>query len=131
MKKAIRGSFDLLSGKIQYLEFGNLEVKRDFGFSKKYVEAMWLMLQQEKPDDFVICSGRSVYLKDIVSYIFKKLGLPESLMRINPTYFRPTDIVDIYGSSQKARDKMGWDYQLDFYEVLDMLIEEERENYGS
>jgi len=129
VKKALTGAFDILTGKKEFLEFGNLEVKRDFGFSKKYVEAMWLMLQQEKPDDFVICSGRSVYLHEVVKYIFNKLGIPFSAIRINNNYFRPTDIVDIYGSSEKAHRLLGWDYAMNFFEVLDILIEEERVNY--
>ena len=116
--------------KKEFIEFGNLDVKRDFGFSKKYVEAMWLMLQQEKPDDFVICSGQSVYLHDVVKYVFKKVGIPESAIRISKAYFRPTDIVDIYGSSEKAHRLLGWDYNTDFFGILDILIEEERINYG-
>lgn len=131
VKKALTGAFDILAGKKEFIEFGNLEVKRDFGFSKKYVEAMWLMLQQEKPDDFVICSGESVYLYDVVNYIFNKLNIPLSAIRVNKGFFRPTDIVDIYGSSEKAHRLLGWDYNMNFFEVLDILIEEERVNYAS
>ncbi|MEP6727676.1 MAG: GDP-mannose 4,6-dehydratase, partial [Bacteroidota bacterium] len=94
-----------------------------------YIEAMWLMLQQEKPDDFVICSGRSVYLHDVVNYIFTKLNIPLSSIRVNEGYFRPTDITDIYGSSEKAHRLLGWNYSMDFFDVLDILIEEERVNY--
>jgi GDPmannose 4,6-dehydratase len=130
IKKALTGAFDILAGKKEFIEFGNLEVKRDFGFSKKYVEAMWLMLQQEKPDDFVICSGRSVYLRDVVKYIFAQLNIPLSAMKISNAYFRPTDIQDIYGSSEKAHRLLGWDYNANFFEILDILIEEERANYG-
>jgi GDPmannose 4,6-dehydratase len=130
IKKALTGAFDILAGKKEFIEFGNLDVKRDFGFSKKYVEAMWLMLQQEKPDDFVICSGQSVYLHDVVKYVFKKVGIPASAIRISKAYFRPTDIVDIYGSSEKAHRLLGWDYNTDFFGILDILIEEERINYG-
>jgi GDPmannose 4,6-dehydratase len=130
IKKALMGAFDILAGKKEFIEFGNLEVKRDFGFSKKYVEAMWLMLQQEKPDDFVICSGQSVYLHDVVKYIFTKLNIPLSAMKISKAYFRPTDIQDIYGSSEKAHRLLGWEYNTNFFEILDILIEEERINYG-
>ncbi len=129
VKKALAGAFDILAGKKEFIEFGNLDVKRDFGFSKKYVEAMWQMLQQDKPEDFVICSGKSVYLHEVVKYIFKKLGIPEDAIRSNSSFLRPTDIVDIYGTSEKARRLLGWDYKMDFFEVLDILIEEERSNY--
>ena len=97
VKKALVAAFDISSGKKAFIEFGNLGVKRDFGFSPKYVEAMWLMLQQEKPDDFVICSGKSVYLQDVVNYIFTKLNVPLSAIRTNDGFLRPTDITDIYG----------------------------------
>jgi GDPmannose 4,6-dehydratase len=130
VKKALTGAFDILHGKKEFIEFGNLEVKRDFGFSKEYVEAMWLMLQQENADDFVICSGQSVYLHEVVNYIFTKLGVSLSAIRVNKTYFRPTDIIDIYGSGKKAQTVLGWNYKLNFFEVLDILIEEERLNYG-
>jgi GDPmannose 4,6-dehydratase len=130
IKKILTGAFDILAGKKEFIEFGNLEVKRDFGFSKKYVEAMWLMLQQEKADDFVICSGASVYLHDVVKYVFTKLGIPLSSIRISKAYFRPTDIQDIYGSSEKAHRLLGWEYNMNFFDVLDILIEEERSNYG-
>lgn len=129
VKKALTGALDILAGKREYLEFGNIQVKRDFGYSKSYVEAMWLMLQQDKADDFVICSGRSVALYDVVRYIFNKLGIPESAIRVNDNLFRPTDIEDIYGSSEKAKRLLGWDYHMNFFEVLDLLIEEERANY--
>ena len=130
VKKALIGAFDILAGKKESIEFGNLEVRRDFGYSKKYVEAMWLMLQQDKPDDFVICSGKSVYLRDVVNYIFTKIGIPLSAINVSQSFFRPTDITDIYGSSEKAHRLLGWDYDMNFFEVLDILIEEERANYG-
>jgi len=130
VKKALTGAFDILAGKRNFIEFGNLDVKRDFGYSKKYVEAMWLMLQQQKAEDFVICSGKSVYLHDVVKYIFNKLAIPESAIKVSESFFRPTDITDIYGSSEKAHRLLGWNYDTDFFKVLDLLIEEERINYG-
>jgi len=130
VKKVLTGAFDILAGKKDFIEFGNLHVKRDFGFSKKYVEAMWLMLQQEKADDFVICSGQSVSLHDVVTYVFNKLNIPLSAIRISNTLFRPNDIEDIYGSGMKAARLLGWDYKMNFFEVLDILIEEERMNYA-
>jgi len=108
---------------------GNLNIKRDFGWSEKYVEAMWLMLQQENPEDYVIASGRSVWLKDVVEYVFDKLEIDRSKIRVNTQLLRPTDIEDIYGSSEKARQKLNWHYDMDFFTVLDKLIEEEKRNY--
>lgn len=129
VKKLIKGALDIKYGKREFLEFGNIVIRRDFGWSESYVEAMWLMLQQENPDDYVISSGRSVSLKEIVDYVFDHLGLDKGRIRINPTLFRPTDIEDIYGSNEKARRKLNWDYQMDFRDVLDKIIQEEEVNY--
>ena len=130
IRKLIKGALEIKNGSREYLEFGNLNIKRDFGWSEKYVEAMWLMLQQEKPDDYVISSGRSIALREIVYYVFDGLGLSRDLIRINASLFRPTEIEDIYGSNEKAKSVLNWDYNMNFFEVLDIIIEEERKNYG-
>ncbi len=130
MKKLVKGAIDISHGKKDHLEFGNLDIKRDFGSSQQYVEAMWLMLQQDKPEDFIICSGESLRLKDIVEYVYRKLNIPPDKLKINPDFFRPTEIQDIYGSSEKAKKLLHWNYTTPFYTVLDKLIAEEQENYG-
>ena len=129
IKKLIRGAIEIINNKKDFLEFGNLAIKRDFGFSEKYVEAMWLMLQHEKPDDFMVCSGKSIFLYDIVYYVFDKLKISREKIIINKSFFRPTEIEDIFGSNQKAKELLQWDYDLDFMNVLDLLIEEEQKNY--
>lgn len=130
VKKLIRGALDIVHGNRDILELGNLNISRDFGWSEKYVEAMHLMLQYERPDDFVICSGRSIRLRDMVDYVCEKLSIPSDRIHTNKTLFRPTDIQDIYGSAEKAREVLGWNYNMSFYEVLDHLITEENDNYG-
>lgn len=129
IKKLLHGALDIVHGKREHLEFGNLELKRDFGWSEKYIEAMWLMLQHHQPDDFIICSGTSLRLRDIVEYVFCKLQIPVEKIRINPNLFRPAEITDSYGTSDKAQSVLQWRYNLTFYEVLDKLIAEERQNY--
>lgn len=109
------------------LKVGSIDIKRDFGFSPNYVEAMWLMLQAEKPDDFIICSGKSITLKSIIEYVFEKLRVSMNKLVIDNEFIRPTDIEDIYGDNTPAKSKLGWKYELDFYQVLDILIEEELE----
>ena len=131
VKKLLKGALDVLHGKKEFLAFGNLDIKRDFGWSEKYVEAMWLMLQADEPDDFVISSGKSILLRDIVEYVFQKLGLSLDLIRIDPALYRPIDIQDIYGSSEKAKRKLHWNYDLDFFSVLDILLDQEKANYES
>ena len=129
IKKVILGALDIKYGKATTLEVGNLDIKRDFGHSKKYIEVMWMMLQQVVPDDFVICSGRSIYLREIVEFVFEHTGVPYSAVAVNPKLFRPTEIEEIYGSSEKARKNMNWVYDIDFRDTLVELIEEEERHY--
>ena len=131
VKKVITTALNIADGKQKYIEVGNLNIKRDFGWSEKYIEAMWLMMQAEQPEDYVIASGKSVWLKDVVHYVFDKLSIDRSKIKVKQQLFRPTDIQDIYGSSEKARKKLNWRYDMDFFSVLDKLIEEEQLNYGS
>tara|TARA_B110000503_G_C7143098_1_gene411761 strand:- start:603 stop:1565 length:963 start_codon:yes stop_codon:yes gene_type:complete len=129
IKKVIRESLEISLGKREILKVGNIDIKRDFGFAPKYVEAMYLMLQQEKPCDFLICSGKSVSLREIIYYIFEKLKISKSLCIIDPAFYRPSDIEDIYGINEKAKKELNWNYDFNFFEVLDLLLEEEVKNY--
>lgn len=129
VKKILIGALDILHGKAEFLEVGNLDIKRDFGWSEKYVEAMWLMLQQDIADDYIVSSGRSVSLRDVVYYVFDQLNIDRNKIKVNKDLFRPTEINDIYGSNEKALQKLNWNYTMSFFEVLDILIEEERINY--
>lgn len=129
IKKVIRESLEISLGKRNVLRVGNIDIKRDFGYAPKYVEAMYLMLQQEKPSDFLICSGQSVSLREIIYYIFDKLSISKDLCIIDPTFYRPSDIEDIYGINEKAKKELNWNYQLNFFNVLDILLKEEVKNY--
>ncbi|CAD0008525.1 GDP-mannose 4,6-dehydratase [Flavobacterium salmonis] len=107
------------------LKVGNIDIKRDFGYSPYYVKAMWLMLQAGEPEDFIICSGKSITLRSIIEYVFSKLNISQDKLEIDYGLMRPTDIEDIYGDNTPAKKILGWDYDLDFYDILDLLIEEE------
>lgn len=128
IKKVIRDSIAIKNKKLQHLKVGNLNVKRDFGYAPKYVEAMWKMMQLDKPDDFMICSGKSILLRDIVEYIFDKFNLDKNLIIEDKRLFRPNEIEDIYGDNSKAKEILNWDYEYSFFDVLDILIEEEMKN---
>ena len=128
IKKLIKNAVNIKLGNKKKLRLGNLKAKRDFGYSPDYVEAMWLMLQEEKPEDFIICSGKSYSLKEIVEYVFDSLDISINNLEIDEELFRPVDIPDIYGDNTKAKGKLGWDYDKDFLEVLDILIEKEINN---
>jgi GDPmannose 4,6-dehydratase len=128
VKKVIRESLEISLNKRTALKVGNIDIKRDFGYAPKYVEAMYLMLQQETASDYLVCSGQSVSLKDIIYYVFDQLHISKSKCIIDKTLYRPSDIEDIYGTNEKAKNELNWQYDLDFFAVLDLLIEEEIKN---
>jgi GDPmannose 4,6-dehydratase len=128
IKKVIQQSLKIKNGLATTLEVGNIDIKRDFGWAPKYVEAMYLMLQQEKPNDFLICSNVSVSLRAIIEYTFKYLCIPMAALEVNSNLFRPTEISDIYGSNLKAKTILGWQYDYSFFDILKILIDEEIAN---
>jgi GDPmannose 4,6-dehydratase len=128
VKKVIMESLNIKNKKQDFLRVGNIDIKRDFGYAPKYVEAIHLMLQQDKPEDFIICSGKSIYLRDIIYYVFDKLNISKEKIQIDDSFIRPVDISDIYGDNRKAKKVLGWQYEMDFFEVLDILINEEIKN---
>lgn len=125
VKKVIVEAIKMTSDPDMVLRVGNLNVRRDFGYSPKYVEAMWLMQQNPEAKDYVICSGTSILLENVVHHIFSRLGLDTQRIIIDKDLSRLTDIENIYGDNSEAKSDLGWDYDLSFYQVLDMLIEEE------
>jgi GDPmannose 4,6-dehydratase len=128
VKKVIRTSLEIKKGITQTLKVGNIDVKRDFGYAPDYVEAMWLSLQQPKASDYLICSGTSIYLREIIYYTFDYLGINKDKLIEDSSLFRPTDIEDMYGDNTKAKSALNWEYDKSFFNVLDILIEEEAKN---
>jgi len=131
VKKIIQGAIEIHNRKEEVLRVGNLNVKRDFGYAPEYVKAIWMIMQQEKPEEFLICSGSSISLKEIVYYVFDKLNIDRSRIIEDKSLYRPTDIEDMYGDNSKAKKKLGWKYDYNFFEILDLLIQEELENIQS
>jgi len=125
IKKIITSAIAIKNNELSELKVGNLNVKRDFGFAPKYVEVMWKMLQVDKPQDFIICSGESLYLSDIIYYVFDKLKLDKKLIVQDEKLIRPNEIKDIYGDNSLAKKELNWNYDLSFFNVLDILIEEQ------
>lgn len=125
VKKVISESVNNKDNPNWNLKVGNIDIKRDFGYSPKYVEAMWLMLQTEKADDYIICSGKSITLRSIIEYLFNKLNISFDKIIIDEDLFRPTEIEDIYGDNSPVKEKLGWNYDDDFYTILDIMIVEE------
>jgi GDPmannose 4,6-dehydratase len=128
IKKVLQDSIKIKKGVFHELRVGNIDIKRDFGYAPLYTEAMWLSLQQEAPNDYIICSGKSILLREIIYYIFDKIGIPTTAIVEDASLIRPNEIKDIYGDNSLAKEQLSWDYNYSFFEVLDLLIEEELKN---
>jgi GDPmannose 4,6-dehydratase len=127
--KIIKSALDIHHGKLEYLEVGNIDIKRDFGYAPYYVKAMLKMVEMETPDDYIICSGKSVSLRSIIHHVFHLLGIELDRIRINKKYFRPSEINDIYGDNAKAKNKLGWEYQMEFADVVEEILVEYQNNF--
>ena len=125
VKKVVAGALRIARGDQHDLRVGNLDLRRDFGSAKDYVHAIWLMLQADSPRDYMVCSGRSLSLRDIIEHVFHRLNLDPKLIIEDPALHRPSEIVDIYGDPSPIRADLGWEGEADFFSVLDGLIEEE------
>ena len=102
----------------EQLYLGNLDAKRDWGFAGDYVRAMWLMLQQEKPDDYVVSTNEAYSVRDFLNIAGERLGLDwQKYVQIDPRYFRPTEVDYLLGDSSKARQALGWKPEVSFRAV--------------
>ncbi len=111
-------------GKAKDLRLGNLEARRDWGYAPDYVEAMWRMLQQPDPEDFVIATGVSRSVRDLVETAFGSAGLDwKKYVVIDPALFRPAEVEHLVGNASKAREKLGWAPQVSFEEMIRRMVE--------
>ena len=122
-RKITRAATQIKLGLKDKLYLGNLEAKRDWGYADDFVEAMWLMLQQEKPDDFVIATGETHSVREFAEKVFAKLDLDyQKYVAVDPRYFRPTEVDVLLGDSSKAKKILGWQPKVTFDELIDMMI---------
>ena len=122
-RKITRAATQIKLGLKDKLYLGNLEAKRDWGFAGDYVEAMWLMLQQDKPDDFVVATGETYSVREFVERVFAKLNLDYNKhVVVDKQYFRPTEVDVLLGDSTKARKILGWKPKVSFDKLVDMMI---------
>jgi GDPmannose 4,6-dehydratase len=114
-------------GKQPFVELGNLEAKRDWGYAKDYVEAMWLMLQQDQPDDYVIATGETHSVREFLQLSCQVAGLNdwEAVYKHNPKYDRPAEVDLLIGNADKAHQKLGWKPQVSFPELVKIMVEAE------
>jgi GDPmannose 4,6-dehydratase len=138
-RKITRGAARIALGLQEILYLGNLNAKRDWGFAKDYVEAMWLILQQEKPNDYVIATGEQHSVREFAELSFKEVGIElewigegiheigvdkktqKVLIRIDPRYFRPTEVETLLGNPEKAQQMLGWRSKTSFQELVQIM----------
>lgn len=124
-RKITHGICRIKAGLDKKLYLGNLEAKRDWGYAPEYIEAMWLMLQQEKPDDFVIATGEAHSVKEFLTetFIYAGLGDWQKYVEIDPRYFRPTEVEVLMGDCTKAKERLGWKPTVKFGELVKIMID--------
>jgi GDPmannose 4,6-dehydratase len=122
--KIVLESVKIHKGLKEHLILGNLKAKRDWGHAKDYVKGMWLMLQQENPKDYVLATGESRSVEELVDYVFERLNLSkEKSLRLDKKYERPEELYYLKGDSSLARKELGWEPEYDFYSMIDEMIE--------
>jgi GDPmannose 4,6-dehydratase len=144
-RKITRSVAKISLGQLEYVELGNLDSKRDWGHAKDYIEAMWLMLQQDSPDDFVIATGENHSVREFVEAAFnyigkeivwkgegeKEVGQEKYTgiirVKVNPKYFRPTEVDVLLGDPSKAREKFGWKPKVSFKDLVKDMMESDLE----
>jgi len=126
-RKITDGVARIKFGLSKELILGNLDSKRDWGFAGDYVEAMWLMLQQDKPEDYVISTGVTHSVRDFVKEAFKVVGISdwEKYVKQDPRFMRPVELNILQGNSQKAMDKLGWKPKVSFEQLVKMMVEKD------
>jgi GDPmannose 4,6-dehydratase len=123
-RKVTDGVARIKLGLAEQLKLGNLEARRDWGFAGDYVEAMWLMLQQDQPEDYVIATGVSHSVRDLVETAFDYVGLPmKPHVAVDPKFFRPAEVDRLVGDAAKAKAKLGWTPTSSFQEMIHMMVE--------
>lgn len=139
----------IMAGKQEKLSLGNLNAKRDWGFAGDYVEGMWRMLQQEKPDDYVLATNKTHTVREFVELAFAEVGVEiewkgegvdekgynkntgKLLVDVNPRYFRPAEVELLWGDSTKAETELGWRRKVSFKELVSMMVREDMKKYAN
>ena len=107
------------------IRLGNLDSKRDWGFAGDYVEAMWLMLQQEKPDNYIVSTGETHSIRDFLDLAFNYVGIKdwEKYVKLDPRFKRPAELFSLHGTNKKAKEVLGWEPKVKFEELVKMMVE--------
>jgi len=127
-RKITRGLARIKAGLDKELYLGNLDAKRDWGYAKEYVEAMWLMMQQSQPEDFVIATGETHTVREFLEEAFSYAGLDwKKYVKIDPRYFRPAEVDLLVGDASKAKEKIGWMPKTTFRELVRLMVDADME----
>lgn len=130
-RKITRGISNILAGKNKFLYLGNLDAKRDWGFAPEYVECMWKILQQDSPDDFVIATGETHSVREFLEEAFSYAGLNmEDHVRIDPKYFRPTEVEVLMGDSKKSEHVLDWKPTVKFSDLVRIMMDADMRAFG-
>ncbi len=123
-RKITRAATRIKLGLQDKLYLGNLDAKRDWGFAADYVEAMWLMLQQDKPDDYIVATGESYSVREFLDKVFGHLDLDwEKYVKVDPRYFRPAEVDVLLGDASKAKKNLGWEPKVTFSELARIMVD--------
>jgi GDPmannose 4,6-dehydratase len=127
-RKVTHAAAAIKLGLADELPLGNMDANRDWGYAKDYVEAMWLMLQQDEPDDYVIATGEAHSVQELVDISFDHLDLdPKQYVRIDERFMRPAEVDHLIGDSAKAKEKLGWEPRTSFEELVKLMVDSDVE----
>ncbi len=130
-RKITKGLAAIRKGQARELRLGNLEAKRDWGFARDYVDAMWRMLQQEQADDYVVATGETHSVQEFLEEAFGYVGLDwRKYVVVDPRYFRPAEVDLLLGDPGKAKQRLGWQPQVSFQELVRMMVDADMEGAG-
>lgn len=127
-RKVTNGAARIKLGLQDRLNIGNLDAKRDWGFAGNYVDAMWRMLQQQQPEDYVIATGKTHSVRDVCEIAFARLGLDwRKHAHVDPALVRPAEVDLLIGDASKAKKKLGWEPKMQFKELIEMMVDADLE----
>lgn len=130
-RKVTRGVAAILAGEQEHLFLGNLDAKRDWGFAGEYVDAMWRMVQQDEPGDYVVATGEMHTVRELCETAFSLVGLDwERYVRVDERYFRPTEVDELCGDASKAARALGWEPKVKFHDLVRLMLDHDLADAG-
>ena len=131
-RKVSDGAARIKLGLAETLSIGNLDAHRDWGFAGDYVVAMWMMLQQDRADDYVVATGVSHSVRELVEVAFARAGLDwQKHVRVDPALLRPAEVEHLLGDASKARAQLGWAPAVDFRQLIEMMVDADLARLGA